>query len=165
MRRILGIDPGNAIMGWGVIDYDDTQLIHVANGVFTTKKDTPEMQRIHYIFMSLEDLIKSFHPDVCSVEELYIGRNVSSVVNVAQARGSILLCLSMNDIPTFEYHPMTVKKSVTGNGKANKGCVQSCVSRYLGLTEIPKPDDAADALGIALCHVFRLRKGERSVYT
>jgi len=150
--RILGIDPGYAIVGVGVIEYVGNSFKVIDYGKITTdaKKSLPE--RLHIIYNEMEELIKKYNPDAVSVEELFFNNNAKTAINVGQARGVILLCAAKNNKPVFEYTPLQVKQAVVGYGRAEKNQVQQMVKMLLNLEKIPKPDDVADALAVAVCH-------------
>lgn len=150
--RILGIDPGTAITGFGVIDTKSSQFSFVDAGVIRTHKDQPMPERLAIIYDELHELIKEFKPDVMSLELLYFARNVTTAMTVGQARGVITLCAAQANLPIYEYTPMQVKQAVTGYGKADKKQIQEMVKTLLKLDQIPKPDDAADGLAIAITH-------------
>jgi len=151
--RILGIDPGTATVGYGLIDEKDGQLAVVAYGAISTKpKDGDTARRLQIVYEGLNDLIATFKPDVAAVEELFFGRNTTTAIKVGQARGVILLALANAGIAVAEYSPPKIKESVSGYGNASKQQVQFMVQSILDLEEVPKPDDAADGLAVALTH-------------
>lgn len=150
--RILGIDPGLAIVGWGVIDYDKSKFRTVAYGSIQTPANTPTEKRLKLIFDGMQELLKTYTPEAVAVEELFFNTNITTGIRVAEARGIILLCAELAKIPLFEYTPLQVKQAVVGYGRAEKKQVISMVTRLLNLPEPPKPDDTADALAIAICH-------------
>ncbi|MBW7953208.1 crossover junction endodeoxyribonuclease RuvC [Candidatus Dojkabacteria bacterium] len=151
--RVLGVDGGSAIAGWGVVTLMGNKFVHEDSGaILTNKKDVIEM-RLKILYEQMMNLIKVNKPDVLAVESLFFFRNKTTIVPVSQARGVILLAGAMNDLPVFSYSPLQVKQAVTGYGKADKSQVQFMVKRLLGLHEIPKPDDVADALAVAICHL------------
>ena len=150
--RVLGIDPGYAIVGYGVLDYEKNKFFPVEYGAVTTQAHTDFQERLKEVYNSVDDIIKRTKPDALSIEKLFFTTNQKTVIQVAQARGVILLAASMNGIPVFEYTPLQIKQSVTGYGKAIKTQVQEMTKRLLRLDTLPKPDDAADAIAIALCH-------------
>jgi crossover junction endodeoxyribonuclease RuvC len=150
--RVLGIDPGTALTGYGVIDVMDGDMQMVAYGVIrTTNRDDPP-RRLQIIFEALNELIECYQPDTAGVEEVFFGRNVSTAISVGQARGVILLALANAGIPIAEYSPPKIKDSVVGYGNADKGQVQLMVRHLLKLEETPRPDDAADGLAVAITH-------------
>ena len=150
---VIGIDPGTAITGYGVVEeYPDKTLHLVEYGAIRTSSDMDAEQRLKILHEKLIEILQKFSPDCAAVEKLYFQRNVRTALNVGQARGVIMLALSQSSIPVYEYNPMDVKLAVTGYGMAEKGQIQQMVKALLCLREIPKPDDAADALAIAICH-------------
>jgi crossover junction endodeoxyribonuclease RuvC len=152
--RILGIDPGLAITGYGVIRVDNQSRYHCIDyGVIATPTELIEADRLKILFLELRKLIVQHQPEASAVEKLYFQKNVKTALSVGQARGVVLLTLSQADLPIFEYNPNEVKQTVCGYGNADKNQVQQMVQILLGLDELPKPDDAADALAIAICHI------------
>ena len=149
--RILGIDHGTGIMGFGVIDTGRKPVL-IDAGVIRTKVHQAESERLVIIFDGLHEIIKATQPQMVSVEKLFFARNVTTAMSVAQARGVVLLVAQQHGLPIYEYTPMQIKLSVTGYGKADKKQMQEMVRLLLGLKEVPKPDDAADALAAALTH-------------
>ena len=157
--RILGIDPGYAIVGFGVLDYDGLKFTPVEYGAVLTEAGTPFPERLRAIHEDIEFIFEKFCPDCMAVERLYFTTNQKTAIDVAQARGITVLSAAMRDIPVSEYTPLQVKLSVTGYGKAEKRQVMEMTRQLLGLAQIPKPDDAADALAIAICHGHSVRWG------
>lgn len=155
--KILGIDPGTATVGWGIIEAVHGKPHVVAYGHIATDKKLPMPKRLQEIRDDLETLIKKYQPDRAAVEELFFFNNQKTAITVAQARGAILLTLSDFSLSIAEYTPLEIKHSLTNYGRADKGQMQRMVKEILNLTEIPKPDDAADALAIALCHLSRYK--------
>ncbi len=158
--RILGVDPGTATVGYGVIDVGSgwsPQL--VAAGVVTTAKTLPMARRLHEIHTDLAGLLARYQPDQVAVEELFFVRNVTNGIGVAMSRGVILLAASQAGLEVWGYKPMAVKLAVAGHGRAEKREVQEAVRDILALDAIPRPDDAADGLAIALCHLQHLEVG------
>ena len=149
---ILGIDPGYAIVGFGLLQHDRTAVSLLACGAINTEAGLPLPKRLLQIADDLDELIRQFKPDVMAIERLYFGNNVTTGIGVAQARGVILMTAERHGIPIFEYDPSQVKLAVVGYGKAEKRQVMDMTKRLLKLKEVPKPDDAADAVAIALCH-------------
>lgn len=150
--RIIGLDPGTATTGYGIIDTVDGQIHLVVYGVLLTPpSDTPAV-RLQSIYTQLNQLLGEYHPDSAAVEQLFFGRNITTAIHVGQARGVMLLALANAGIPVSEYSPPRVKESVTGYGKADKNQVQLMVRNLLDMDETPKPDDAADALAVAITH-------------
>ncbi|NLL99971.1 MAG: crossover junction endodeoxyribonuclease RuvC [Treponema sp.] len=152
-RRVLGIDPGLAHTGWGIIDSDGIKYKYIAHGVIETTACTPHGKRLLYIFTQLYEIISQYAPDEASMEKLYFVNNVTSALSVAEARGIIILCLEQNNIPLAEYAPTNIKRSVCGTGKADKIIVQNCLKMLLGLKQIPEPNHAADALAASITHI------------
>ena len=150
--RVLGVDPGYAIAGYGVVDAVDGVLHSVTFGAVTTLSHTEFAGRLHEVHGDFESLFATFKPDAMAIETLFYANNQKTVIAVAEARGVILLAAKQANVPIFEYSPLQVKQSVTGYGKADKKQIQQMTTRLLGLCEAPKPDDAADALAIAVCH-------------
>jgi crossover junction endodeoxyribonuclease RuvC len=149
---ILGIDPGLAIVGWGVIEYQNTKFRTVAYGSIQTPAGTPTEQRLKDIFDGMNQLIARYRPDAMAVEELFFNTNVTTGIRVAEARGVILLAAQNAGLTIQEYTPLQVKQAVVGYGRAEKKQVITMVTTLLGLPKPPKPDDTADALAIAICH-------------
>lgn len=162
---VLGIDPGYAIVGWGVVCYGRNTYKPMGYGAITTEADMPFNNRLEYIYNNTNKLIQKCKPDAFAIEKLYFQNNQKTAINVAQARGVILLAAQQNNIPIFEYTPLQVKTVVTGYGKAKKQQVMEMTRRLLQLEKIPKPDDAADALAIALCHIQAKGSNLRSIIT
>ena len=150
--RILGIDPGYAIVGWGIVDYSSGRFSTVAYGAVTTPANEEFPKRLAAIFSDIKELIDKYHPDALSIERLYFNTNTTTAIDVAQARGVIVLAVEKAGIPIFEYTPLQVKQSIVGYGRAEKQQVQEMTRMFLHLEKIPKPDDAADALALAICH-------------
>lgn len=149
---ILGIDPGVATIGFGLIRAERGKNTLLQYGVITTPPGIPLSQRLLQIFNDMEQLITTFRPDEMAVEELFFSKNITTGIAVAHGRGVILLAAEKLGVPVFEYTPMQVKQSVVGYGKAEKRQVMLMTQRLLGMKDIPKPDDAADALALAICH-------------
>ena len=152
--RVLGIDPGYAIVGWGVVEYAGNRFAPIAYGAVCTDKDTPFEQRLIEIYDGIKDICTRYQPEALSIEKLYYQHNQTTVIGVAEARGVILLAAAQAGIPIYEYTPMQVKQAVTGYGKAVKKQVQEMTRILLHLSAVPKPDDTADALAMAItfCH-------------
>lgn len=149
---ILGIDPGYAIVGYGVINVQGGKFKALDYGAITTKANTDFLSRLEFIFDSLNIIFAKTKIDAMAIEKLYFQNNQKTAIQVAQARGVTLLSAQKNKVPVFEYTPLQVKTAVTGYGKADKKQVMEMTKRFLSLKEVPKPDDTADALAIALCH-------------
>lgn len=155
--RILGIDPGTGIMGFGVIDADNTTFTLIDAGVIRTPPHTPHDERLEDIYLSLNEIIEATKPDAFSIEKLFFMRNVTTAMSVAEARGVALLAARLHKLPIYEYTPMQIKQTATGYGKADKKQVQEMVRVHLGLREVPKPDDCADAIAAAITHALMAR--------
>ena len=149
---VLGIDPGYAIVGWGVIEYVNGRFRVLGYGAITTEAHTPFPERLQIIYNDMSYLFEKYKPDAMSMEKLFYNSNQKTVIDVAQARGVITLAAQMYGRDIFEYTPLQVKQSVTGYGRAEKKQVQEMTKNILGLPAIPKPDDTADALALAVCH-------------
>lgn len=149
---LMGIDPGYAITGYGLLDYTNGKLRILDFGVVSTKAGTPFEKRMLAIFDGLTQSIEQYRPVSIAIEELFFNRNTTTAIGTAQARGVAVLCGARAGVPVYEYTPRQVKLAVAGYGLAEKRQVQQMVRIILGLTEIPKPDDAADALAVAICH-------------
>lgn len=158
--RILGIDPGTGILGFGVVDVakgGQSSFTMVEAGVIRTPPHTPHDERLEDIYDSLTEIFNATKPDVCSVEKLFFSRNITTAMTVAEARGVALLVARQHGVPIFEYTPPQIKQTLTGYGKADKKQVQEMVRVQLGLKEVPKPDDCADALAAAMTHAVMMR--------
>ncbi len=149
---ILGIDPGIAIVGYGVINYESGRFSVIDYGAVTTKAGMKLSDRLRNIYEDIHVLIERFHPDVCAIEELFFNTNVTTGISVAHGRGVIMLAATIQNLPVYEYTPLQVKQSVAGYGRADKAQVQRMVKSLLCLPAVPKPDDVSDALAIAICH-------------
>ena len=149
---ILGIDPGYAIVGWGVIEYEYSKFRVLGYGAITTNADTPFPQRLESIYNDMCYVFEKYKPSVMSMEKLFYNSNQKTVIDVAQARGVITLCAQMHNKEIFEYTPLQVKQSVTGYGRAEKKQEMEMTRSILSLESVPKPDDTADALALAICH-------------
>ncbi len=149
---ILGIDPGYAIVGFGVLEYKNNHFTVIDYGAITTDAGTPFNRRLEYIYDQLTELLQKYKPDAMSIEKLFYNSNAKTVIDVSQARGVIMLAAQKCGVPAFEYTPLQVKQSVVGYGRAEKKQVQEMIKRILFLEKVPKPDDTADALAMAICH-------------
>lgn len=156
--RIIGIDPGTGILGFGVVDFSKNKAKLVTAGVITTPAHTPIDERLEEIFDGLTEIIAETKPDVMSIEKLFFSQNVTTAISVAQARGVAMLTGRRAKLPIAEYTPQQIKQSLTGYGKADKKQVQEMVRMQLGLSEAPKPDDCADALAAAITHAYMGRE-------
>lgn len=151
---VLGIDPGTAIVGYGLVkEHTDGALEAVEFGVIRTPAKTPMPERLNTIYDTLQDIVRQYQPDRAAVEELFFSRNVTTAITVSQARGVILLALQKSGIPINEYKPNLIKQSITGYGGADKKQMQEMIRLLLNLEHVPKPDDAADALAISITDI------------
>lgn len=153
MRRILGIDPGLAATGYGLIETRGNSYRHLIHGVIATPAGDPTGDRLSVIYRDIEKLIREYKPTEAAVESLFFAKNASSAIPVAQARGVVLLALCHLGLMGVEYAPQAIKRALVGQGRAEKHQVQELVRVVLGLSEVPSPDHAADALAVAVCHV------------
>lgn len=158
-QTILGIDPGTATMGWGVIRQEGNRLRYVQHGAITTPPDWEMPRRLGRLFDGVTELIRGYRPDTVAIEELFFNTNVTTGITVGQARGVAMLAVYKAGVEVMEYTPLQVKQAVTSYGRADKRQVQEMVRALLNLREIPRPDDAADGLAIAICHAFTSRMG------
>ena len=149
---VLGIDPGTAITGYGIVRFDGERLEAVAYGVITTAAGSPLPFRLQHLYRELRTLIHTHQPAQAAVEELFFARNARTALSVGHARGVILLALAEAGLPTYEYTPLQVKQALTGYGRASKEQMQQMVRLLLNLDTMPQPDDVADALAVAICH-------------
>ena len=155
--KILGIDPGMAIVGYGLIEIEEDKIELLTSGSIQTDKNLPDSKRLLEIFEDLSTIIQKYQPDCASVEELFFFKNQKTVIPVAEARGVILTVLEKFQIPTFGYTPMVVKQVLTGYGRAEKKEVEQMVKIALEREDLPKLDDTVDALAIAICHSRSIR--------
>jgi crossover junction endodeoxyribonuclease RuvC len=155
MIRILGIDPGTAIVGWGIIDCDNTNTKTkvIAFGHIETDKNLSDCERLSEITDNIISILENYNPQETAIEELFYFKNAKTVISVAQARGVIMNICFRKKISVAEYTPLQIKQSLTGYGKADKTQMQRMIKNVLRLDSIPKPDDTADALAVALCHI------------
>lgn len=161
--RILGIDPGYAIIGYGIIENDNGKLRPLDYGAVETPAKLPTAERLIMIEEKMTEMIEEVEPDEIAIEELFFNTNITTGIKVAQARGVVLLTCAKHCDRLFEYTPLQIKSTVTGNGTASKQQVQFMVRSLLRLKETPKPDDAADALAAAICHAFTVRDVKRGL--
>ena len=152
-ERIIGLDPGLASTGWGVLDFLDGKILYIDHGTIKTSADTPRSMRLCLIMRSVRQIIEKFKPAQAVIEILFFGKNVTSAIPVAEARRVISAVLAENGIPLYELTPNAIKKGVTGHAGADKKQVQEMVRLLLNLEKIPKPDHSADALAAAICAV------------
>lgn len=158
--RVLGIDPGLATMGYGIIDVTGNRLTAVEYGTIETGSKTDYPERLFQLHVELKKIIEAAKPDEVAMEELFFNKNITTAISVAQARGvEILTCMEMG-LPIYEYTPLQIKQAVVGYGRAEKHQVQEMVKMFLNLKAIPKPDDAADGLAIAITHIHSAKSKE-----
>ncbi|MCX7656660.1 MAG: crossover junction endodeoxyribonuclease RuvC [Treponemataceae bacterium] len=150
-RRILGVDPGLAATGWGLVEYESNRLIHVAHGCIETDPRLSRPERLLYIYRHVRDIIASYTPGEGAVETLYMGKNTATAIPVAEARGVVCMAMAERGLIVREYTPLVIKQAIVGRGKAEKHQVQEMVRFLLGLDTVPQPDHAADALAAAIC--------------
>lgn len=155
--RVLGIDPGTAITGYAVIEEQGSGLRLMAIGTIDTPADAPLPQRLQRIYTNLQEVVERYQPEAAAVEQLFFSRNARTAMSVGHARGVVLLALADAGLQIAEYTPMQVKQAVTGYGNATKHQIQEMMRVLLGLAEIPRPDDAADAAAVAVCYLHRSR--------
>lgn len=155
--RILGLDPGTATTGYGMIDVLEGNLVSVTYGVIVTPAKERDGKRLQLIYDRLWGLLQEYQPEMAAIEQLFFGKNVTTAITVGQARGVLLLALENAGIPTAEYTPAKVKETIVGYGNAEKAQIQLMVRHLLNLNEIPHPDDAADGLALALTHYYHQR--------
>lgn len=152
MIRVLGIDPGLAQTGWGIVDYADCRYTHVCHGVIQTSSDADLSKRLESIYKEFEKILNIYKPAEAGIESIFFARNVLSAIPVAHAKGVIHLLCAQKNISAAEYTPLQIKQSIVGSGRAEKKQVQSLVKLLLKLEKIPEPDHASDALAAAICH-------------
>lgn len=157
---IVGVDPGLAIVGYSVLDYTGNEFKIIDYGVLTTPAKIEVSKRLKMLYDGMSDILEKYRPEGIAIEQLFWGRNVTTGINVAHARGVILLCAEKSGACVREYTPLQVKQAVVGYGRADKKQVQNMMKILLNLKEIPKPDDAADAIAVAICyaHSFNYEK-------
>jgi len=157
-RVVVGIDPGTAITGYGIIrEQENGDLEWVSHGVVKTPSDWDEPRRLLVLYKKLNEIFTSYKPDCCAVEKLFFQKNVKTAIQVGQGRGAALIAAAEAELTVGEYTPLEIKQAVVGYGNADKQQVQKMVKVLLNLKEIPKPDDAADALAVAICHLHSTR--------
>ena len=161
--RILGIDPGYAILGWGIVDIKGNQFKVVDYGAVTTDAGVPMAFRLQHLYTELMSIINQHRPDAASVEELFFNNNAKTAISVGQARGVAVLACVNNGLDINEYTPLQIKQALVGYGRADKKQVQTMVKAILHLAEIPKPDDTADALAAAVCHGHAAKTQKKSL--
>ncbi len=153
---VVGFDPGTARLGFGVVEGDD-EPTPIDYGVIETAASEPMAERLKQLYEGVVAILQQYRPDVCAIEQLFFSRNVTTALSVGQARGIVMLAAAQAAVPVVEYTPAEVKQAVSGYGKADKAQMQEMVRLILGLREAPYPDDAADALAVALCHAQTAR--------
>lgn len=149
---ILGIDPGYAILGWGVVEYKASRHRLLGYGTVETSSDLSMPERLKEIYIGLNDVIAKYKPDVSAIEELFFNSNQKTAIKVGEARGAAVLACANNGLHVYEYTPLQIKQALTGYGRAEKQQIQEMVRQVLGLIKAPSPDDAADAVACAICH-------------
>jgi crossover junction endodeoxyribonuclease RuvC len=166
--KILGIDPGTVVMGWGVIEGEDADIALVDFGAITVPQKLPMGERLNRLYTELLKVVKLYKPDAVAVESPFVAKNVRTALAIGRAQAIALLAAAGNNIPTFEYSPAQVKQRVANYGASSKEQIQEMVRLQLGLAEVPQPNDAADALAVAICHAQEIhinslltRQGER----
>ncbi|MFC2001267.1 crossover junction endodeoxyribonuclease RuvC [Chloroflexota bacterium] len=166
--KVLGIDPGTIVMGYGMIVSQDDEITLVGCGALTSPKRSPIGERLCYLYNELRGIILRFQPDVVAVEQPFVAKNARSALAIGRAQAVALLAAAIKGIPTYEYTPTQVKQRVANYGASSKEQIQEMVRLQLGLAEIPQPNDAADALAVAICHLrevhlsnFLAEQGER----
>jgi crossover junction endodeoxyribonuclease RuvC len=161
VRVVIGIDPGTATTGYGVVRMNsDHELEEMDHGVVTTPSDWEEPRRLLFIYQRLKEIVEKYHPDSCAVENIFFQRNVRTAIKVGQGRGAALVAIATSNLPVGEYTPSEIKQAVVGYGNADKNQVQQMVKLLLHMNELPQPDDAADALAVAICHLHTSRSAE-----
>jgi crossover junction endodeoxyribonuclease RuvC len=155
---VLGIDPGTAITGYGIVqELPDGRLQSISHGVIRTSSKIDMPNRLVILYKELTKIVSEFQPESCAVEKIFFSKNVKTAISVGQGRGVVLLALAQGNMEVGEYTPNEIKQSITGYGSADKRQMQEMVKVLLKLDDIPKPDDAADALGVAICHIHHQR--------
>jgi crossover junction endodeoxyribonuclease RuvC len=151
IRRIIGIDPGLASSGWGIVEYECQRVRYIAHGCIETEAGCIHAERLFFIYTRISEILEIYRPSEAAVEILYFGKNVTSAIAVAEARGVLCMALAQRGIPVHEYTPNAIKQAVLGRGAADKRQIQEMVRMILGLDAAPRPDHSADALGAAVC--------------
>ncbi|KCZ73526.1 Holliday junction endonuclease RuvC [Candidatus Methanoperedens nitroreducens] len=154
---VIGIDPGLATVGFGIIRIEESSIIPVSYGCISTSAEKQTPQRLLEIYKQINSLFKKYAPGAVAIEKLFFTKNVTNAMSVSEAMGVILLAAQQKNISVFEYTPNQIKQAITGSGRANKKQMQEMIKRLLKLNELPQPDDAADGLSIALCHIHVMR--------
>lgn len=160
---IVGIDPGYAIVGVGIIRYIKNKLNMIEYGAITTRAHTKTTQRLQIIYEKINEVFDEYKPDAVAIEELFFNSNAKTAIAVAQARGVLLTASANKGIPVYEYTPLQIKQAVTGYGRADKQQMQQMVKMLLNLNAVPKPDDAADALAVGICHAHSYNPNSQTV--
>jgi crossover junction endodeoxyribonuclease RuvC len=162
VHTTLGIDPGTATMGWGVVKWGSpgNKLVYVQHGAIKTPSDWDMARRLGTLFDGVTDLVRGYRPEVVSIEQLFFNTNVTTAMSVGQARGVAMLAAYREGVEVAEYTPLQIKQAITSYGRADKRQMQEMVKALLNLRETPKPDDAADGLAAAICHAFSARMGD-----
>ncbi|HHT9104668.1 MAG TPA: crossover junction endodeoxyribonuclease RuvC [Candidatus Wujingus californicus] len=150
--KILGIDPGTQVAGYGLIEKTGSKIRAIEYGSIKTKRNQDFSQRLKTIYLKIMDIISNHQPDQIAIEEVFYGKNIKAAIKIGEGRGIVFLCAATANIPITEYAATVIKKAIVGNGGAHKSQVQEMVKIILGLTENPEPEDASDALAIAICH-------------
>lgn len=158
--RIIGIDPGYAIVGVGAVEYVGNKFVASEYGAITTPAGMPTPERLRIIYKEISDVLDSYKPDAVAIEELFFNNNAKTAIAVGQARGVLIVAAANRNIPIYEYTPLQIKQAITGYGRADKQQMQNMVKMLLGLSAIPKPDDAADALAVAMCHAHSYKMND-----
>ncbi len=163
--KIIGIDPGYAIAGYGIVEYIGNKFKVLEYGAITTDSKTPFPQRLCALYEGLDEIIKKHKPDFAAFEELFFNTNVKTAIAVGHARGVLILSAQRAGVPVYQYTPLQIKQAVTGYGRADKMQMQAMIKALLGLSKVPKPDDAADGLAVAVCHAhsYRINKISRGL--
>lgn len=156
--RIIGIDPGTAATGYGIIDCDGKTLKKIDFGSIKTKNNKDTSQRLVEIEKELNKILREFKPEFAAIEDIFFFKNAKSIISVAQARGVLIYCLAKNKVKVFSYTPLEIKLELVGYGRAEKKEVQKQVRKILRMRSLPKPNHAADALAAAICHIWKSRK-------
>ncbi len=160
---IVGIDPGYAIVGVGIVKYSSNKLTIIEYGAITTRSHTKTTQRLQIIYEKINEVFDMYKPDAVAIEELFFNNNAKTAIAVAQARGVLLTAAANKGIPVYEYTPLQIKQAVTGYGRADKQQMQQMVKMLLNLNAIPQPDDAADALAVGICHAYSFNSYSETV--
>lgn len=159
MSRIVGIDPGSRITGYGVVEHRGAEIVYVASGVIRLKRSEPRPRRLRMLKAGVDGVIERYRPDSIAVEEIFMARNPKSTMVLGEARGVIVLAAAESDLPVYEYSPREVKCSVVGSGAAHKSQVAFMIGKQLRLTHEPETADESDALAVAFCHALRMTAG------